>query len=380
MTEKQAPDPKKEPTRLDKLIEKLSSINFDDFKLIVDEPPKKFLGWPDINWWDIFNALIIPVALACIAFGFQKCSEDNNNQIAQEQREQDLELAEKQREQDRMIAADNQEVQYLNAYIDSMTNLLLQSSNADPEIQQRIQDLLRAETLTVLRTLNGDRKAIVVRLLYEQDLLFVDTAEPDRAFLASTDLRRINLNSTWLYQIDMRRAILNESILENTNFSEAKLDGAVLIGANLSGSTLIGASFTEADLTESNFTHATLIQADFSEAVLDQATFQGASYTDETTDPDVCFSLLPSTIRQALLSELATLNLSDLTEPENGWTLEAVVEQSEDFEDVEAIVTELSAAQTDEEISIFSCPTLFPDDFDPTNHDMTLIQSVELLP
>ncbi len=378
MTSQQEPNPKKEQKDLEKLIEKLSSIDLDTFKIIVDEPPKKFFGLPDINWWDVFNALIIPVALACIAFGFQKCSEDNNNQIAAEQRMQDQANAEKQRIQDRAIAKDNQEVQYLNAYLDSMTTLLLQSSGADSETQDRIQDLLRAETLTVLRTLNGDRKAIVVRLLYEQELLFIDDEEPDRTFLASTDLREINLNSTWLYQIDMRRAILTDSNLTNTNLSEAALDGAVLIEADLSDSTLMSTRFIETDLTKANFANATLIQADFSRAILDQANFQAASYTDETTDPDVCFSRLPSATRQALLSGLDGLNLSDLAEPENGWTLEAVLEQSEEFDSVEAIISQLSTIPV--ESSVFSCPTVFPADFDPTSHDMTLIQSVEALP
>lgn len=378
MTNQQDPNPKKEQKDLEKLVEKLNSIDLDKFKIIVDEPPKKFFGLPDINWWDVFNALIIPVALACIAFGFQKCSEDNNNKIAAEQRAQDQANAEKQRIQDRAIAKDNQEVQYLNAYIDSMTSLLLQSSTADAETQERIQDLLRAETLTVLRTLNGDRKAIVVRLLYEQDLLFVDEEEPDRTFLASTDLREINLNSTWLYQIDMRRAILTNSNLKNTNFSEAMLDGTVLIRADLSEATLIDTNLTGADLTEANFTNANLIQADLSEAVLEQTTFTGASYTDETTDPDVCFSLLPSATRQTLLSELIGLDANDFTEPESGWTLAAAVEQSEEFEDKEAIVSQLSALQV--ESSAFSCPTFFPAGFDPANHSMTLIQSADGLP
>lgn len=386
MTDQQKPKPQKGQNGLDKLIEKLNSINVDNFKVIVDEPPKDFLGLPDINWWDVFNALIIPVALAFIAFGFQKCSEDNNNQIAQEQRQQDLEIAQKQREhdlqiaqeqreQDLAIAADNQEVQYLNAYIDSITDLLLQSSAADLETQARIQDLLRAETLTVLRNVNGDRKAIVVRMLYEQDLLFINPEEPDTPFLASTDLRDINLSSTWLYQVDMRRAILTASDLRNTNFSGATLDGAVLAGTNFSEATLTGSSLVDADLSGVDFTNSTLIAANLSGALLDNVIFQGASYTDENTDPDVCFSLLSATDRAEVLSQLNALNLSELTEPEKGWTLAAVVQQSEIFDSVDAIVAQLFETAPALASSIFSCSTMFPQGFDPQNHNMKLIQS-----
>src|SRR5215204_3184423 len=106
------------------------------------------------------------------------------------------------------------------AYLDQMTELILEKNLRDSKEESEVRTLARARTLTVLGRLGPDRKRSVVQFLYESVL--VQKGNPI---------------------IDLENADLSEADLSLDNLSEADLSDANLRGANLSDGNL-----NEADL------------------------------------------------------------------------------------------------------------------------------------
>jgi uncharacterized protein YjbI with pentapeptide repeats len=204
-----------------------------------------------------------------------------------------------------------QREELLQAYLDRMSELLidkgLRSSNPGDELRH----VARARTLTALQRLNPERKVDVLWFLYESSLLdlhgnkqIVDVRDADwsrillnESRLAQIDLREVNLShaqmqgidlrgaslqGALLYQVDLRGAILRGANLSEANLTQANLNGADLTGANLKGADLSHADLTHAILQKSNLRNATLQRAnlshaDLQEAIYDQEQLRNAS-------------------------------------------------------------------------------------------------------
>jgi hypothetical protein len=102
---------------------------------------QKALGGKTI--WEWLQLLIIPVALAVIGFLFTMQQEWRQHQL-EERRAQVAQNLEDQRAQD---AA-------LQAYLDQMSNLLLEKDLRESAEGSAVRQLARARTLTVLQTLD----------------------------------------------------------------------------------------------------------------------------------------------------------------------------------------------------------------------------------
>lgn len=258
--------------------------------------------------WDLLDLLIVPLVIAVGAWWLNNTDKERERALAQERwnREQELAeirrreeqyLADKRAEVDRELNLDSQRQATLARYFDRMTELMLReglgNAGEDGHRLVRIRAIARAETLDVLGTLDGSRKAQVVKFLYEADLL--DAKHPVIS-LEGADLSRVDLRNARISGIDLSGANLEESSLAN-----AKLVGGKLAGANLIRADLFGTNFTNADMRHVKLGGAKLTLTTMSGTNLSQAEF----LFQDTTIPQLPFI-------HATLFQVA-LNNADLT-------------------------------------------------------------------
>jgi uncharacterized protein YjbI with pentapeptide repeats len=184
--------------------------------------------------------LIIPLVLASGAF-FLNRSERNN---------------------EREIATDHQQEMVLQAYLDKMTELLLEKKLLQSQ-DETVKNVARIRTLTVLRGLDSIRKGLVLKFLFEAKLSVGNDPIID---LANAELYGVDVMDTYLPSIN----------LENTYMQRANLIGAYLHGADLEVAHLEEADMTEAGLSSANLEVAYLQGANLKNANLSNATLRGA--------------------------------------------------------------------------------------------------------
>ncbi len=134
--------------------------------------------------YDWLQLLIIPAVLAVGGYLFNYTTV-RNEQKATQLRDQT----------ERYISLDNQREAALQAYIDNMSDLLLEKNLREPGEDDEVRTIARVRTLTVLPRLDGKRKAIVVKFLHESGLIFRDNWIVD---LSGADLRYADLAGTLL--------------------------------------------------------------------------------------------------------------------------------------------------------------------------------------
>jgi uncharacterized protein YjbI with pentapeptide repeats len=198
---------------------------------------------PRKTLWDWLQLFIVPLALAAIGLWFS---------AQQEARQQQLE------EQRAQNAA-------LEAYLDQMSQLMLEGDLLSSEADNAVRTLARARTQTVLGRLDSDRKASVVQFLYEASLI---NKEPPVLNLSDVDLRGANLSELNLRGVNLTGADLRGADLQGTNLSDAILRGAILRKANLDPATLSGAEMDNADLKSADLSGATMNYANLYDAEL----------------------------------------------------------------------------------------------------------------
>jgi uncharacterized protein YjbI with pentapeptide repeats len=149
------------------------------------------------------------------------------------------------------IALDKQRDDLLQAYLDRMSELLLEkglrTSNADAEVR----NVARTRTISVLRQLDVRRVADVFTFLREAGLM--NTPDPIIS-LKDADLSNVNWSGIWLRKANLSgawlsRADLSGAWLSRADLSEARLDGADLSGANLYEAKLKGTNIDRNQLT-----------------------------------------------------------------------------------------------------------------------------------
>jgi len=180
---------------------------------------------PGKTLWDWMNLLIIPVVLALGGILYNR--------------------AEKQNEQ--RHADDSLQEAVLSAYLDKISNLLLNNNLRGENANTAAKDVALGWTTMVLPRLNGERKGVVLQFLYGANLLNKDDPV---LLLADIDLSGISLHA-WLEGI----------YLNGANMAKADLEGCYFWGANLSATYLEGANLEKANLGEINLENAWLEKA-----------------------------------------------------------------------------------------------------------------------
>ena len=121
--------------------------------------------------------------------------------------------------------------------------------------------LARAEALSVMGSLDGPRKRILVRFLYESRLLNVNNPMVD---LSGADLREADLNRS-----NLPRSSLCGVRLRGANLSRATLSGSDLSGSDLRDSSngkLVRTNLTRANLLRTNLSNTDLRGVDLRRA------------------------------------------------------------------------------------------------------------------
>jgi uncharacterized protein YjbI with pentapeptide repeats len=209
--------------------------------------------------WDWLELLIIPVVLGGAALLFS----------TQQTTKAEQERAQREREHDRELIQEQMRGEALQQYLDRMQELLLEKGLRRSEKDSEIRSVSRVRTLSVLRSLDGDRKGQVVRFLHEADLI-------GKAVEEELGERQVIEAIIDLSDADLRGAKLNSVNLSGADLRGADLDGANLLGADLSGAILEAADLSGAILEAVNLSGADLRGADLSSAILEAANLSGA--------------------------------------------------------------------------------------------------------
>jgi uncharacterized protein YjbI with pentapeptide repeats len=211
------------------------------------------------DWLPIVGALLIPVVIAAGTWGITW----QQGKIEDQRADVERELA-KQRAQD----------EALQAYLNQMSQLMLDRKLLETEQSDPVHTLAQARTVTILRRLNSDRNRDILQFLreaYQGDE--IDTLHNSN--LSEANLKGANLDSFDLQRTDLSGANLRDAYLAFSDLSKAKLNGANLRGADLHGDTnlrhadLSGANLGGADLHgDTNLRHADLSGANLRSADL----------------------------------------------------------------------------------------------------------------
>ncbi len=233
-------------------------------------------------------------------------------------------LSAQNNKQQQAMAIERFQQDSLNQYLEQMSALLTTKNLRDDVNQART--IARARTLSTLRELDSNRKVLLIKFLYEANLILVPTdrtlvllegadlsgislvkANLQRANLAGANLSGANLQNAKLIGANLsdttlKDADLSGAQLKGSNFQEAKLLGTILNGSNLqnadfSNADLLGAKISDADLTNTNLTlanltganlkHARLFGTNLTKADLAQANFQQADLEGANFREDV---------------------------------------------------------------------------------------------
>ena len=266
--------------------------------------------------WDWLGLLVVPLLLGAAALWFNK--QEKNRDL----RQRNLELE---------IAKDRQQEEALQAYLDKMTELLLEEKLLELGMEIEIENnpivkVAQTRTVTALRILDEDRRNILIQFLRDVDLSSfilkeaslngadLTGADLTGADLTGADLFKANLSMAFLQEAklseaELRGADLSGAFLKGVNLSEANLDLAKLGMANLHEANLKGAKLSGADLRGADLSGANLREAVLNAAMLGRANLTGADL--------YCASLRMANLSWANLRDAnligANLNSADLT-------------------------------------------------------------------
>ena len=171
------------------------------------------------TWWDWLQILLVPLALALLVFMLDSVS--TLLQAANEAQQQQQALAMSARQQ-RKLEEQRAQAALFQAYLDQMSQLLLEQDLRNSEEGSNVRALARARTTSVMGgKLDSGRKGILLRFLYEANL--INKRKPI-----------VELTGVDASDADLSRAVLGGADLKGVDLSGADLSGAVLVEADLS--------------------------------------------------------------------------------------------------------------------------------------------------
>jgi len=205
-------------------------------------------GFRGMTVRDWLQLLIVPLALVLIGFLFSVQQDARQQRIENQRAEAERELAE-QRAQD----------EALQAYLDQMSQLMLERKLLDAEEGDPVHTLAQARTSTAILRLDAEHNESVTRFLVTSGLAESSETSP-----------------RLLREITLQRATLSDAYLAN-----ADLSGADLRGTDLSDAFLDKADLSDADLSDADLSDAFLLRVDLSDAFLLRADLSGAIINSE---------------------------------------------------------------------------------------------------
>ena len=220
--------------------------------------------------------------------------------LAREQREQDLNISREQREQDKqtaklqcdqdktladeklahdkLLVEEKMRDDLFAKYMNDITQLL-KENNGSLTTDPITAFIVRVKTLTVIRQLDPIRNTHLIRFLYDANQL-TNGANPIDLSNAELDGINMSMASVFLHKIHylslagayLRNSSLNKLDLSKSNFSNSRPDGA-----DFQSSVLLDADFSDANIPHADFSRATIIRSRFSRVHGRRADFTAAS-------------------------------------------------------------------------------------------------------
>ena len=225
-------------------------------------------GFNQRTIWDVLDVLGVPLVVAFIAGMFAWGA-----QIRAGQRF----------EADQELNNDRSRETALRTFLDRMTVLVIDRNLQDSERDSPEQAVAIAHTFATLRGLDGARKGLVVKFLYESNL--INNGKPVVG-LARADLRSSDLGGLYLSRCDMSGANLSQADLWHTDLSESSLVDAILVGADLYYTDLRDADLSGADLHLAVIHDADLAGVNLAGAKVTESQLAGALSLVGATMPD----------------------------------------------------------------------------------------------
>jgi uncharacterized protein YjbI with pentapeptide repeats len=233
--------------------------------------------------WNWLELLIVPLALAVIGLAFSV------HQDARQQRFED-----QRAEAERELAEQSAQDEALQAYLDQMSQLMLERKLLEAEPGDPVHTLAQARTSTAILRLDAEHNESVTHFLIDSGLAVRSEASARLlrgSTLSHAKLSGAHLPNADLGDADLSGADLSNALLLNANLivadlsgadlSNALLDNADLVAhlpnADLSGASLIGADLSDANLFSADLSDANLISADLSRANLSDANLSDAN-------------------------------------------------------------------------------------------------------
>jgi cell division protein FtsB len=210
-------------------------------------------GFRGMTVRDWLQLLIVPLALVLIGFLFTM-QQDARQQRTEDQRAQ----------AERRLAEQSAQDEALQAYLDQLSDLLLEKDLRNSEEGSEVRTLARARTATVIQRLDAEGNRNVIRFLNEAGL--TKNRRSSIRLLAGVDLQGAQLGGADLGSTDLSYTNLSDADLSGANLLDAKLRGTDLSDADLSDADLKYAYLIEANLSNANLNGADLIEANLSNA------------------------------------------------------------------------------------------------------------------
>jgi uncharacterized protein YjbI with pentapeptide repeats len=247
--------------------------------LAIGGAANSWTGFRGKTVWDLLQLLIVPLMLVAIGLVFSLQQDARQQRVEEQRAEAERDLAER-RAQD----------EALQAYLDQMSQLMLERKLLEAEQGNPVYTLAQARTSTAMARLDGEHNKSVTRFLTDSGLAGTPVSESSISLF-----REIDLSSVDLHGADLSEADLSGSVLRDANLSGVGLGGANLSGANLSKANLrwadlsgsdlryadvSGASLSKADLSGSDLRYANLSNANLSVSSLDKADLRYANLSE----------------------------------------------------------------------------------------------------
>jgi uncharacterized protein YjbI with pentapeptide repeats len=255
------------------------------------EPDKRPSGWKrlwartgfgDKTLWDFLQLLIVPLVLAVIGLWFAAQQDARQQQIEDDRAQQAQKIENQRAEAERELAVQRAQDEALQAYLNQMSNLLLEKNLRESEEDSEVRSLARARTLTALGRLDPSRKRAVMTFLAETKLIQSVDEKAPIIRLGGADLHGTNLVGLipaprgQLHGADLSFADLSNAALSQLDISDASLFAANLSDAHLRSAFLTGAELTGADLSGTDLMFADLSKSDLGGTILRDAKLLGA--------------------------------------------------------------------------------------------------------
>jgi uncharacterized protein YjbI with pentapeptide repeats len=215
-----------------------------------------FRGMTVRDWMDL---LIVPLVLVVIGLVFTML-QDARQQDLENQRAQQAQNIENQRAKaERELADQRAQDEALQAYLDQMSQLMLDRKLLEAESGDPVHTLAQARTSTVILRLDAEHNKSVTRFLSNSGL--TASSEASAKLLRDITLPHATLGGADLPNADLSGADLHGANLSNADLSEANLSADFLREANLSGADLLRANLSLAYLERANLSGANLHRA-----------------------------------------------------------------------------------------------------------------------